>query len=1134
MTEETAVAVSEVVSSPSSPTDHIFDFTITEWVAPSLIVPHKDEHSTDVKRRHQQEHVYRSKTSPTNWHRYLTLGRYSMSGPAFDNLFNHPNEHILKIHRVIWYNYAFHVDRNMECSPKLAAWAVQRSKPHLTTNQPTALLVDTISTRWEQYQAEQDDPIGNEPQANMQADETIDLTESIDTEYIDTQLTTPNVPPDEPPFDFTVTEWIDPPKYVTNLATSQDSDVRALAEDEYRTSTTSTAWHRYVTLGRYVVDGFTCDSIMAEGSSDPLKMHCMIWYQYSYHLDHKIDIPPKLQSWATKRSQSFLTTNAVNAFQLDTTNTTWQVFSRSLSLSNPWSEVPSKKKHKAKKVGSPKRPASTSALGNRAKPGTIPEEASNSSKSTEPRGQKRSVDHDEQSAASNGKQSVLIPDLNVPVCDGTYRITLRWKTSLDLTKISTQSKEMKEGIYNLLKELFADEDGMLYKWQQPGTDQYNVLSKMSPDDVRQFICPSIGIVPSQSMLVIPIRYGFTNNTPSKWRNLASTKTILEKKNVTVSISNCTSVSGDLVIAGYILLKAPMTTHRLRYLQSLRQQLPDTTPQFDILLHKRSPSDQLIPHLAVQCGSSHVHSLSEVLAPILTGDRSALYIPRFVFSKMSAEDAEDLFQTHDTHVKSLRWLSLSPLLKNLDKPRKEHHSNGVVIERSTREWSKNIKTHDGSGYANCDVVNGGTDQLAYLLFSPQHESVASAALEQYRRLLYPFTQREAQFRSRIGPPPVVHLSTSVIANLEFIKRLSSQTSKSCTPTNVSAPTNQSFDNSSASSTTVSSVSQATRPVTPAESVRQQSSERTQSSDFSVQSDDESTTASTVTATSKASDGRMSTSSAKIRELSKALKSQQEQTKTKEVKNSERVSHLERQISRLTDLEKKLDDAQTDFGTRLNLFESRMAETVTAQLAQTNSTMEAMMNANLESIMMAVNRLMTDDRKPPSVVARDPFIAARATMASDGKQTDHDDIQGDSQLSAAASQTSSSRSSMSAISIELTQPYSPASSPDHKSPEHKRLKSSQKKEKDSVRRRLDSSLEAASTRPPPPDLQNGSFDSLDLALQELDELKQMDTRPTVPTGFNSNSDPESQYNNASHIPHEVNDNNAISSLGSDCTS
>ena len=133
------------------------------------------------------------------------------------------------------------------------------------------------------------------------------------------QLSTPVVPPDEPTFDFTVVDWIDPPEYVTLLPeTTPDSEVRALAEAEYRKSTTSTAWHRYVTLGRYVVDGFALDTIMNEGSSEPLKMHCMIWYQYAYHMDHKIDIPPTLQSWATMRAQPFLATHAVNAFQLDT------------------------------------------------------------------------------------------------------------------------------------------------------------------------------------------------------------------------------------------------------------------------------------------------------------------------------------------------------------------------------------------------------------------------------------------------------------------------------------------------------------------------------------------------------------------------------------------------------------------------------------------------------------------------------------------------------------------------------------------------------------------------------------------------------------------------------------------------
>ena len=434
MTEATAAAVSKVISSLSQPDDPIFDFNISEWVVPPLLISRKDESSAQLKSRQQQEHVYRSKTTPTHWNRYLALGRYSMSGFDFDILMNVSDKEALKIHRVIWYNYAFHADRNMECSPKLAAWAVQRSKPYLTTHQTKALLVDTVSTSWRQYEAEQEALPENKSQINV---ELVDLTDADDT--ADTQLTTINVPSDETPFDFTVVDWIEPPVYVTNLPEmTPDSDIRVLAEAEYRKSTTPTAWHRFLTLGRYAVDGFTFDSILEEGSSEPLKMHCLIWYQYSYHLDQKIDIPPKLQSWAMSRSQPFLFQHAASAFQLDTSKTSWKGYSRCHSLSNPWSEDNHKKRN-VKRANTPKSQSTSSAVTtNRQIPATIPEETSKDSISTEPRGKKRTANQDDQSAASDGKQSVLIPNLNVPVSDGTYRVTLRWKTSLILVASPTK------------------------------------------------------------------------------------------------------------------------------------------------------------------------------------------------------------------------------------------------------------------------------------------------------------------------------------------------------------------------------------------------------------------------------------------------------------------------------------------------------------------------------------------------------------------------------------------------------------------------------------------------------------------------------------------------------------------------
>jgi hypothetical protein len=201
MTAAIAASVSKVVPSSLPPDDPVFDFNISDWVVPSLLVSRKDESSAQLKSRQQNEHVYRSKTTPTLWNRYLALGRYSMSGSDFDALMNASTN-----------NYAFHVDRNMECSPKLAAWAVQRSKPYLTKHQTKALLVDTVSVSWKQYEAEQEALLDNESQVNVQL---VDLTDVHDTD--DTQLTTSNTSSDETLFDFTVENWIEPPVYVTNL-----------------------------------------------------------------------------------------------------------------------------------------------------------------------------------------------------------------------------------------------------------------------------------------------------------------------------------------------------------------------------------------------------------------------------------------------------------------------------------------------------------------------------------------------------------------------------------------------------------------------------------------------------------------------------------------------------------------------------------------------------------------------------------------------------------------------------------------------------------------------------------------------------------------------------------------------------
>jgi hypothetical protein len=111
--------------------------------------------------------------------------------------------------------------------------------------------------------------------------------------------------------------------------------------------------------------------------------------------------------------------------------------------------------------------------------------------------------------------SVIAPDLPVPVCDGTYRVTFRLTVSVDQMSKYRDTAKLKDEVYAFLNEIFNDDHGSLYNWNHKGTDHLNSISKMTPTQVRQFISPSISIMPSLSLVVVSIRFGFVGHLPSK-------------------------------------------------------------------------------------------------------------------------------------------------------------------------------------------------------------------------------------------------------------------------------------------------------------------------------------------------------------------------------------------------------------------------------------------------------------------------------------------------------------------------------------------------------------------------------------------------------------------------------------------
>jgi hypothetical protein len=142
--------------------------------------------------------------------------------------------------------------------------------------------------------------------------------------------------------------------------------------------------------------------------------------------------------------------------------------------------------------------------------------------------------------------------------------------------------------------------------------------------------------------------------------------LIGNKKLDIRIYNSqTSNSGRVDTAGFILLKAPNTANRHRYTQSLHSLLPDTTPYFDVLRYAKTPMDQVIPHLAIQCGERHVTPLCQALLSLLDGRGNALFLPRYAFSTMTNDKIRNHFKVHEMWSHSLKTIILSPQINHLD-------------------------------------------------------------------------------------------------------------------------------------------------------------------------------------------------------------------------------------------------------------------------------------------------------------------------------------------------------------------------------------------------------------------------------------------------------------------------------------
>jgi hypothetical protein len=124
---------------------HEYEFDDSDWIAPPF--PKDIDWFGREERTIRDAHAYAYQQFGTthNWSRYVHLGYFAyINCTTFDKVWSQIDRDPITVHRAIWYNLMFHVDRELPMSEQLTAWAFNVSKPYLEHHDKSYLEIDTV------------------------------------------------------------------------------------------------------------------------------------------------------------------------------------------------------------------------------------------------------------------------------------------------------------------------------------------------------------------------------------------------------------------------------------------------------------------------------------------------------------------------------------------------------------------------------------------------------------------------------------------------------------------------------------------------------------------------------------------------------------------------------------------------------------------------------------------------------------------------------------------------------------------------------------------------------------------------------------------------------------------------------
>ena len=589
-----------------------------------------------------------------------------------------------------------------------------------------------------------------------------------------------DVPPDiditKPQYLFGKVEWDVPPFLICNTATQRAHLSRREKQDElYRHVGNPIMWDQYIMIGYYTYDDcFQFETQWTKMGRNLLEKYKFIWFSYTYHKKRYLMPSDELEAWANNIAQPYLLKHYPDGYHPDTSDPrTGRYDDTDDDMEIEDDRKPAAVDNPADKTepwitmganGKPiKNPPPQSTVEN-IPPADAVAHVPQKHPTNPPPPIKNPMNPPSHNPRTNpGTLRQTFSRQRVSHNDGTLRITIRWSPLGYETLKPTTGIEWKTQATDALHFLlYTAPDCRFHQWDPTATQTTIPLLSLTPDNLLDYISPNITEMSSKDTFIFAIRVSMcSGGSPGPWINNQATQAALFTHRLEVSISNATSDSGDVMIAGYILLKDPSTTHRIHYTSLLRENLPNL-PFFDIGLHQRSPNGVEVPHLVIRCGGNVVEQLSANLSAYLNGTSTTpIFLSRVHMMNTSPEEVNSIFDIHSCFLKKLHRISLSPHILHIDRIRTERaFGDTPSIDRSTRTWAASLTDKYGTSM-QCDVECGSSDRQIYLLVPDHHIARAKAELKNYMsRLLH------------LRPTTVLNYTPSneVITNVGFLKQM----------------------------------------------------------------------------------------------------------------------------------------------------------------------------------------------------------------------------------------------------------------------------------------------------------------------------------------------------------------------------